>query len=267
MEELQRRVAALGLSDIEAAVYVALLRGGELGAPAVAEDAGASRTAAYAALRALADHGLVEAGAGYGSRFRAVPPERALPTLVDREREAARERIEAQERMAKELVQELGQLVDEAAPSGDGHVVEVIRNRRAMQERFDRLQLEAEHEIATVVKAPIVTTGDPNPAQDVVLGRGVRVRGLYERAILDHADIRPHLEAWAAGGEEMRVHPGELPLKFSLIDGRTALLPLETPDERSPFTTLIVRHRALGAGLRALYEYLWVEAEPLEAHQ
>lgn len=257
------RLEALGLTPAQARAYVALLREGHVGAKDVAAAVGVTRASAYTALRSLADLGMVEAGAGYGSRYRAVAPEQALPALIDRQRAELTAALADRESVAKHLITDLAGLVERES-DGPGEVVEVIRNRRVMSERFDRLQLEARAEIATVVKAPIVTSGDANPAQDVALARGIRVRGLYEEAVLEHPDVEPYLRSWVAGGEEARLYPGVLPLKFAVFDSSTVLLPLETPDDRYELTTLLIRHPALGGALRLLYEYLWRESEPLE---
>src|SRR5206468_7760124 len=68
----------LGLSSSEAQVYLALLRSsGGLGASAVANATAIQRTGIYPTLDALLEKGMVERGAGYGSRFTAVGPRRA----------------------------------------------------------------------------------------------------------------------------------------------------------------------------------------------
>src|SRR5437763_15786052 len=86
----------LGLSSSEAQVYLSLLRSSAgLGASAVANAAGIQRTGIYPILDALLGNGMVERGAGYGSRFTAVAPKRALPSLIAREKQelASRARL------------------------------------------------------------------------------------------------------------------------------------------------------------------------------
>lgn len=252
----------LGLSPAEATTYAALLRLGNLGARDLAEATGVKRSSIYAVLRTLEQRGLVQSGAGYGSRFRAVPPERALPSLVDHERTETAEALARKEVVAKELAQSLSELHPTAATSGEAELVEVIRNPRAVAERFSRLQLGANESIEMFVKAPIVHSGG-NPEEDVALDRGVRVRSLYEQAILDDQAIRPHLQRWVEAGEEARVYHGELPFKLALFDAKTALMPLETPETHRDVTSILIRNAGLGRGLAMLFDRLWAEAAPI----
>ena len=252
-------VEGLGLSPTEARVYVALLGMGTVGAQAVADRLGLTRGAVYPALRSLVEKGLLQGGAGYGSRFRAAPPESAVADLIERQREE----LLARERLAKELTDVFLDLV---APAGeqDEEVVEMIRDRRAVANRFHRLELEAEREIDLFVKAPILS-GKGNQPEKTVLSRGVRVRSLYERAVLSSPEIEPNLRGWVGAGEEARVYPGELPTKLALFDRRVALLPLESAREQQGFVSLVIRHRSLGSTLSLAFERLWESSEPLSA--
>jgi sugar-specific transcriptional regulator TrmB len=250
----------LGLTPTEASAYLALVARGPLGAQVVADAVGLSRGAIYPALQALVDKGLAEGGAGYGTRFRVVPWETALPSLVERERELVREH----ETLAKELVERLTELAgvsDEPAPE----VVEVIRSRRAIAERWARLQLEAEREVDIFNKPPYIAGRNTNPEELRALARGVRYRALYEPGILEDAQFRAFLPQWKEAGEEGRIYPGELPLKLALIDDEAALLPLETPQGRQPVTAIVIRHRALVAALRMLFECLWGGSTEMES--
>src|SRR5690242_1795958 len=77
----------LGLSTPEAQLYVVLIENGSLAAAAAASLAGIQRSNVYPILMSLTDKGLVEGGAGYGSKFTAVPPDLALPYLISRDQE------------------------------------------------------------------------------------------------------------------------------------------------------------------------------------
>lgn len=254
-----RDLQELGLSASEAALYVALLERGSASASELAELAGLARPSVYAATKSLAERGMIEAGAGYRQRFRAVPPEVALPSLIERHRERLNER----ERLAKELEQRLPSL-GEAFGELDGQVIEIIKSPRAAADRLTRLQLEAQHTIDWLVKGPIVTNTGEDPAQANALSRGVCVRAVYEPEVLGDAQVQPYLEQWVASGEEARVARGELPIKLALIDRRVALMPLETPREVQAVTFIVIRHEALGAALQMLFDYLWHDAAPIQ---
>lgn len=209
-------------------------------------------------LRSLKDKGLVDHGEGWGSLYRAVGPEVALPLLVDRQRQE----VEDREIAAKELAEELSERVNPVVAASP-EVFEVIRNPRSQAERFARLQLAAEEEIDLIVKPPIVNRSG-NPEEETALKRGVRVRALYQQSSLKDDGVGPYLTDWLGMGEEARIYPGELPLKLALFDRRTALVPLETPASPHSLTAIVVNHPALGAALRIFFDALWADSEPLE---
>ena len=258
------KLESLGLSAGEAHVYLALLRsGGTLGATALASATGIPRTGVYPILNSLVEKGIVEAEAGYGSRFTAIHPTQALPALVARERDRQREELSHREQMAADLVDELDSV---AEPSGGvsgapTEVIQVLRDPRVITARFERLQDEAERQIEVCVKAPFFMGPVENTAQESALRRGVRARALYERAVLDAPEVRPYLEAWVAKGEEARIYDGELPHKLALFDRRSVLLPLFMPGDQ--VRTLFIRHQPLATSLGMLFDALWQNAEPI----
>ena len=91
--------------------------------------------------------------------------------------------------------------------------------------------------------------------------RGVRCRGLYERAILEAPEIKTYLSKWIVAGEEMRVHEGELPHKLAIFDQQDILIPLEAPGGNG--RNLHIRHPQLASSLGMLFDFLWERARPL----
>src|SRR5260370_8292092 len=87
-QKSRAELVELGLSPTEAQVYLSLIENPGSSASAIATATRLSRTAVYQILCALSDKGLVESGAGYGSKFAAIAPERALPALIAHEEEA-----------------------------------------------------------------------------------------------------------------------------------------------------------------------------------
>ncbi len=91
--------------------------------------------------------------------------------------------------------------------------------------------------------------------------RGVRYRCIYERAIIDTAEVKPYLSSWIAAGEEARVHEGELPHKLAIFDRQNILMPLITPGGNG--RTLFIRHPQLATSLGMLFDFLWERAGQL----
>jgi HTH-type transcriptional regulator, sugar sensing transcriptional regulator len=259
--ELQR----LGLSAIEAQIYLALLsKSGNWRATALVAMMHIPRSTVYLALNALVNKGLVEAEAGYGGRFSAVPPERALRSLIAAEREALllrQQELAGQELVAAELTRELMSVATPLVIDPDAEVIQVLRDPRVVAGRFEQLQEEAKHQVDVFIKAPIIITDHRNPAQEKAMRRGVRYRGLYERAILDIPQIEPLLMRWISAGEQARLHDGELPHKLAIFDKQNILMPLVAPNGNS--RTLFIRHPHLATSLGLLFDFLWERSKPI----
>ena len=256
-ETLAAELTQLGLTPTEAQVYLALLQNGPMGASAIAAATGLARTSVYPALGSLVDKGLVDAGEGYGSRFAAAPAERALPHLMASDKEALLQR----ERLTTEVIERISSLAetdrDEPVPE---ELIQVIRSPRAVAERFDRLQLEAERLVEVFCKPPFFV-GRGNPAEDKALRRGVRNRAIYEKAALDEPAIKPYLSKWLAEGEEARIYDGELPHKLAIFDSKVALMPLIMPGKQ--VKAVLIQHPKLVQTLSLGFEYLWERSQPV----
>ncbi|WP_162606415.1 TrmB family transcriptional regulator [Jiangella asiatica] len=246
----------LGLSKTEARVYLCLLEQSPLAAGTIADLTGTSRSSVYLILRSLVDKGLVDAGAGYNSRYQPAAPDRALAGLLARGRDELRER----EKRVETALPDLMKLFQDNAGS-DGEIVEILRTPKLVGERFDRLHAAAEHTVDFVVREP-VQLGGTNQAELDALGRGVRARAVYDRAVMGNASIARNIDAWVEAGEQARVYDGELPMKFAVFDSHTVVMPLFTPGV-SGVVAIIVRSRELAGALGFLFQTLWERSSPL----
>jgi sugar-specific transcriptional regulator TrmB len=258
-ETLADELTQLGLTPTEAQVYLALVQNGPMGASAIAAATGLARTAVYPTLGALVDKGLAEAGEGYGSRFSPVPAEKALPQLLAVDKAALLHR----ERLTTQVV-ELVSLLGEQTETVPDELLQVLRGPRALTERFERLQLEAEHSIECFVKGSFLV--DPNnPIQEKAQRRGVRYKGLYESRLLEDPATRARVVKWMALGEEARVYQGELPQKLMIFDSRVVLMPIVRAGEA--LRTVVIRHPELAQTLSLAFQHLWEKAEPVGRQQ
>lgn len=250
------KLEQLGLSPAEAQVYLAILHHGPLAVAAIANETGIKRPSVYPTLSSLIDKGLVEGGAGYGSKFATVAPDQALPALVVREKQTISER----EQIADALGRTLAPLAANAAFALNDPV-QVVRTPLVISERLHRLQLEAKDEVEMFVKAPILNPRHGNPAQQAARKRGVHYRCVYERTVIDDPKIQPFLGGWLAGGEEARAYDGELPYKLAIFDRTVVLLTLARPNGQS--SALLVRHGPFAKSISILFDSFWNQSEPL----
>src|SRR5206468_2829186 len=131
-------------------------------------------------------------------------------------------------RLAHPIVEELASVTSTKTDTQDTEHIQVFRDPRVAIDRSQRLQLGAKEQIDIFIKARFFGAAD-NPAQAKALRRGVRVRGLYEEAVLSAPEVRPYLRQWTSQGEVARIYKGELPHKLAIFDRQSILLPLITP--------------------------------------
>lgn len=254
-DEIAGELTQLGLTPTEAQIYLALIQNGPMGASAIAAATSLARTAVYPALGSLVDKGLVDAGEGYGSRFSVVPAEQALPHLMESDKEALLQR----ERLTSQILERISSM-EELVETPPGELIQVLRSPRAVSERFERLQLEAERQIEVFSKAPYFNR-DGNEAEQKVLRRGVRARAIYEKAGVEDPAIKPYFHKWIAAGEEARIYDGELPHKMVIFDSHVVLMPLFMPGEQ--MRALLIRNAQLAQSLSLAFEFLWERSKPL----
>lgn len=247
----------LGLTKTEARIYLCLLEQSPLAAGTIADITGTSRSSVYLILRSLVDKGLVDAGAGYSSRFAPSAPDIAFAGLLERGREEQREREQNVQTALPDLMRRFG-----SSAAGDGELVEILRTPKLVGDRFDRLHAASEQTIDIVVRRPIQVGGSNQPELDA-LARGVRVRATYDHGLMHHPEVAANIGTWVAAGEQARVYHGDLPMKFAVFDGHTVLMPLFAPGVGG-VVALIVRSRELAGALGLLFETLWTASAPVE---
>jgi sugar-specific transcriptional regulator TrmB len=251
----------LGLQPIEAQVYQALVRNGAQAGNAIARIIRFPRSSVYLALNSLLDKGLIEGGTGHGSRFSIVSPDKALPSFIAQETEAITAAMADREKLAVQLGLKLGSLVEPNADIAPDDLIQVIRNPRAVADRYDRLRLEAQRSIETFTKAPIFSRPGPDRVLEQALRRGVRCRNVDEREVLNHPAIEPYIAKWLAKGEESRVFNGKLPHKLALFDRQSAFVALSLPGDQ--MRTVFIRHPELANSLGILFDTFWDRSQPL----
>jgi sugar-specific transcriptional regulator TrmB len=253
--DLQIELQRLGLLPAEAQIYLALLGNGKLGATALARAVGMSRTTVYPTLKSLLEKGLIEAAAGYGTQFSAIPPAHALPVLIGR----VKETLVHHEQLANSLMERLSSLAGPNIVAGN-EFVHVTCSPGAIAQRFERLQLEAREQVEVFVKAPLYLIPH-KPVEGKVLHCRLRFRCLYEPAAVSSAATKASL---ADSMREARVHGGELPHRLAIFDRQNVLLHFMMPNDQA--RALVIRHRELATSLGMLFDCLWERAKPLPSH-
>lgn len=256
IDELKHQLQGVGLSQLEARLYVELLSGPKdrqemskaLGAPLAELDA---------AVTNLARRGFVRSFPAKTTTYGLTPPDRALAPQV--------RGLDRELRDVHELSERLQQLYDAQASSSskasEERYVEVVFGIDAVVARHDEEVLSAQSEVLAFARPPLLRPG--NPVEEQSLDKGVAHRAIYEAEYLDNPVILKEALSFVARGEEARVTQ-HLPTKMLVIDKRLALVNVT---ERAPYERivagLITRHEEVVETFSLLFETLWERATPL----
>ena len=247
------RLTKLGLTSYEAKSYLALIRRDSSTAAQVARVSGVPRQRIYDVLATLVEKGLASAAARQRGQVRATAPDIALGGPRGEPAPAAGEIEQAPPTWSDEL--------QPAFAAGQEHTdpleyIEVLRDRRAINERFGELQAGIKQEILVFTKPPYAT-----PAQENVEGLEVaashRARSVYEFSAFDDPEFVEGVRRFIEAGEEARFVP-ELPLKLVIIDETIVMFGMEDPVAgRVELTLMVVEHPSLAKILKIAFDAVW----------
>ncbi|MDJ0382065.1 helix-turn-helix domain-containing protein [Streptomyces sp. G-G2] len=255
-------LVSLGLPRYEARVYLALVRRESYTAAEVARAADVPRQRVYDVLDALVRRRLAVLRPGRVAAFAAVAPELALARLMALQRES----LERLDQVSATLTAALLPVWADGRTHTDPlDYIEVLRDPKAIAERFASIQRQATHELLTFCKPPFVAPAANNEGIKAV--RRLRQAGGTARAVYTHdalgdAEVLENVRRFSAAGEESRFAP-RLPLKLVIADAALVLCDMPDPMAGTGATTaLYIEHPALAGCLRLAFETVWEQAEP-----
>jgi sugar-specific transcriptional regulator TrmB len=250
---LAERLARLGLPSYEARAYLALTRRDTSTGAQVARLSGVPRQRVYDVLASLVEKGLASARPGKVVKYAATPPEQAMEALVARQRR----QLAAAEEDASTLVAELTPAFEAGREQTNPlEYIEVLRDRRAINERFAQLQAGVQREILVFTKPPYATPLEENvEGLDVV--RRHDAAGVYELSALADPAFAESVRRFVEAGEQARF-VRELPMKLVIIDEHVVMAGMEDPVAgSSELTMLVVEHAALAGLLKIAFTAVW----------
>ena len=242
-----------GLHEEDERLYRAVLRGSGLDRAQLAEVTGLSRAALDAAIHRFAERGLVRDTDGLVT---AIPPDRALGTVLREETERARAaaaRVDDLRNLLPSLVSEYLASKQRGGSSAEVHAVQGVHVPSLLKAlaadhpgdllwmRPDQWRLSASAEMDAWVREAI--------------DAGRTSRALYPAHVLEVAPDT--IRTRAAGGEHVRIL-ASVPSRLAVLGGTVALLP-ERWGENSP-RLLVVREHSIVGAVTALFEGLWERA-------
>ncbi len=251
--DLVSQLTRLGLTSYEAKAYLTLIRRDSFTAAQVARQSGLPRQRIYDVLGSLVQKGLAAARPGTVVKYAATPPDLAIELLLA----SHRDQLARMERDAREMVSDLKPAFDEGQEHTDPlEYIEVLRDTRAINERFAELQAGVKREILVFTKPPYATPPQEN-VEGLKVSRSHEARSLYEFSIFDDPAVRRGVQRFVESGEDARFVPS-LPLKLVIIDETIVMFGMEDPVAgSSELTIVVVEHRSLARVLKTAYDAIW----------
>jgi len=243
----------LGLTSYEARAYLALTRRGSSTAAEVARLAGVPRQRIYDVLATLVEKGLASTLPGRVVKYSATAPELAVESLLS----THRHELEDLERSAAKLVDELTPHYQAGQQHTDPlDYIEVLRDRRAINDRFAELQAGIKEEILVFTKPPYATPVEEN-VEGVEVAQEHKARSVYEHSIFDDPRSAEGVRRFIEAGEDARFVP-ELPLKLVIIDETIVMFGMEDPVAgSSELTIVVIEHPSLAKVLKIAFDAVW----------
>jgi sugar-specific transcriptional regulator TrmB len=196
-------------------------------------------------------------------KYAAVPPDQAIGRLL----EARRRELEDMERAASATIAELAPAFAAGREQTDPlDYIEVLRDARAISERFSELQASVQNEILVFTKPPYATPPQEN-VEGLKLTRRHVARSVYERAVLDEDPaVVEGIRRFINAGEEARF-VDRLPLKLVIIDEAIVMFALQDPvatdGSGNDLTIMVVEHPSLARVLKTAFEATWASGVTL----
>ena len=247
------QLTRLGLTSYEAKAYLALLRRDSSTAAQAARLANVPRQRIYDVLASLVDKGLASTRPGQVAKYAAVAPELALERLVSDQRE-----------QLADLERQTATLIDELSPAYHAgqkednplEYIEVLRDRRAINERFEELQAGIKREILVFTKPPYATPPQEN-VEGLEVTKAHEARSVYELSVFDDPETTEGVRRFVEAGEKARFVP-DLPLKLVIIDESIVMFGMEDPVAgSSELTIMVVEHPSLAGILKIAFNTVW----------
>jgi HTH-type transcriptional regulator, sugar sensing transcriptional regulator len=250
----------LGLTAYESKAYLALIRRDYSTAVDVARVAGLPRQRVYDVMESLVEKGLASSHPGRPVKYTPAAPNQAIERLVGDRRQALADLEEAAIAAVEQLTP--------AFRAGQIHhdpleFIEVLRDHRAISERFREVQQGMKREILVFTKPPYAT-----PPQDNVTGLRVlkagTARSVYEFSLFDDPEHVEGVRRFIEAGEEARF-VASLPLKLAIIDGTIVMFGMQDPvAESSEVTMVVVEHPSLAGVLTVAFDAVWEQGLTFE---
>jgi HTH-type transcriptional regulator, sugar sensing transcriptional regulator len=248
-----RLLTRLGLTSYEAKAYLALIRRDSSTGAQASRLAGVPRQRIYDVLGSLVEKGFATTRPGKVAKYAAVAPELAIDSLVARHRRQLAETEVGAREMIEQLKPQFAAGKEHTDPL---EFIEVLRDLRAVNERFGELQAGIKDEILVFSKPPYAQAPQEN-VEGIEVTRTHEAWSVYELSAFDDPLFVEGVRSFIEAGERARFVE-KLPLKLVIIDEAVVMFGMEDPVAGSAgLTMMVVEHPQLAQVLRIAFMAVW----------
>jgi sugar-specific transcriptional regulator TrmB len=174
-EEITEILAQLGFNTSQARIYIILTKEGELTASTVAKKAQIDRAETYRTIARLHEKGFIKKTLGRPSRFRAIPMNELIPTLV----QMKRDNLAQIEKKSSEIIESFFSKNNE---SKNSEFIELVPQAKMIMEEIKKDIGIAKNHIDCITTIAIQHQSAPNVKDcETALKKGVKVTMILEK--------------------------------------------------------------------------------------
>jgi len=249
METMINDLTRLGLSDIEAKVYLTLLKKRNLSAKEISAAAKINRTQTYDILAKLVNKGMCIEIFGNVKKYEAIQPEKVMQNIQTD--------LEKQKSIAENLATTLGNVFKNNEDNVNPYdFIKVLRTNKVIKDHVFNLISRAEETICVFNKPPFAMDPNQNEPENRSIKKGIEHRTIYEIEDDREAFIKK-IRHFQATGELIRINK-KLPLKLIIFDNQTVLMTLHNnSDQGSLFTAMSIEQKDFAMSMSDIFELYW----------
>lgn len=249
MEIFKNDLMQIGLTEVEARVYINLLKKSNFTATEIATISKINRTQSYDILSKLVKKGLCIEVYGNKKKYEAISPEVVMNNFS--------QQFEEKKNIANSLSKHLSEVFKQNLKNSNPlDFIKVLRTNQSISEYVYKLLVTTVQEVKVFNKPPFSMPQDKNVLEQKSIIKGVQHRVIYEI----EEDIEYFLRkvnSFASQGEIVRINK-QLPLKLAIFDDKITVMTLHNKgDLGSLFTAMSIEHGDFTAAMSEIFEMYW----------
>lgn len=264
----------LGLSEIEAKGYLALIERKTMSTSEIAKISNLNRTTAYDVVNNLMEKGLCSLIPGKIKMYRAAEIDQVAEQIAERNKKECQEANEQIIKAAGKIKEKLKKIYNQGNDTSPLDYIEVLKNPFQIHRRYLELFSKAQKEVLGFTKPPFAFTTkeqikEQHEVQFGAFDRNVILRNVVQKpsdelvtVLFKNGLIYPEKAIEGRKRDRHAKFIDELPVKLFVFDEKSCFFALEDPIKtKTSLTMLVTEHEAMAKSFRLLFETVWEKSK------